>query len=156
LSQTRTGKGKVALKEFFKVKNETFLDVGRSNSYKKSFLILEELLVEYKKNSSSDERLMASLIYISSLFTTFLGPLIIWLLKKDDSELVNHHGKEYFNFLISYGVYSIISTVLMIVLIGFITIWIVAALAFVFTIVAAVKAYEGNEYRIPLVFRLIK
>lgn len=112
--------------------------------------------MEYKKNSSSDERLMASLIYISSLFTTFLGPLIIWLLKKDDSELVNHHGKEYFNFLISYGVYSIISTVLMIVLIGFITIWIVAALAFVFTIVAAVKAYEGNEYRIPLVFRLIK
>ncbi|MCA1036954.1 MULTISPECIES: DUF4870 domain-containing protein [Bacillaceae] len=99
---------------------------------------------------------MASLIYISSLFTTFLGPLIIWLLKKDDSELVNYHGKEYFNFLISYGVYSIISTVLMIVLIGFITIWIVGALALVFTIVAAVKAYEGNEYRIPLVFRLIK
>ncbi|AGX05084.1 hypothetical protein B14911_23017 [Bacillus sp. NRRL B-14911] len=112
--------------------------------------------MEYQKNSSSDERLMASLIYISSLFTTFLGPLIIWLLKKDDSELVNYHGKEYFNFLISYGVYSIISTVLMIVLIGFITIWIVGALALVFTIVAAVKAYEGNEYRIPLVFRLIK
>lgn len=108
------------------------------------------------KMPSNDERLLAAAIYVTSFFTTFIGPLIIWLLKKNDSEFVDYHGKEYFNFLISYTIYSVISVVLMIILIGVITIWIVGILAFVFTIVAAVKAYEGKEYRIPLVFRILK
>jgi uncharacterized protein len=105
--------------------------------------------------TSSDERLLAAAIYVSSFFTTFIGPLVIWLLKKNDSELIDYHGKEYLNFIISYGVYSIISLVLMLILIGFVTIWIVGILSFVFTIIAAIKAYEGKEYRIPFVFRLI-
>ncbi|WP_313800454.1 DUF4870 domain-containing protein [Cytobacillus sp.] len=105
---------------------------------------------------SNDERLLATAIYVTSFFTTIIGPLVIWLLKKDESEYINYHGKEYFNFIISYGVYSIISVFLMFVLIGFITIWLVGVAAFVFTIIAAVKAYEGVEYRFPLVFRLIR
>ncbi|WP_419393794.1 DUF4870 domain-containing protein [Cytobacillus praedii] len=105
---------------------------------------------------SNDERLLATAIYVSSFFTTIIGPLVIWLLKKDESEYINYHGKEYFNFIISYGVYSIISVFLMFVLIGFITIWAVGVAAFVFTIIAAVKAHEGKEYRFPLVFRLIR
>ena len=105
---------------------------------------------------SNDERLLAAAIYVSSFFTTFLGPLLIWLLKKNDSSFVDYHGKEYLNFLISYGIYSAVSVILMFVLIGIVTIWIVGILAFVFTIIAAIKAYEGKEYQIPLVFRLIK
>jgi uncharacterized Tic20 family protein len=105
---------------------------------------------------SNDERLFAMLIYVSSFFTTFIGPLIIWMLKKDESPFIDYHGKEYLNFLISYTVYSIISLILMIVLIGFLTIWVVGILAFIFTIIAAIKAYEGEVYRIPLVFRIIR
>ncbi|WP_407642050.1 DUF4870 domain-containing protein [Cytobacillus massiliigabonensis] len=105
---------------------------------------------------SNDERLLATAIYVTSFFTTIIGPLVIWLLKKDESEYINYHGKEYFNFIISYSVYSIISVFLMFILIGFITIWAVGVAAFVFTIIAAVKAYEGKEYRFPLVFRLIR
>src|SRR3954449_1347312 len=105
---------------------------------------------------SKDERVLATLLYVSSFFTVFIGPLIIWLLKKDESSFIDSHGKEYFNFLISYTVYSIVSVILMIVLIGLLTIWLVGIYAFVFTIIAAVKAYDGKEYRIPLVFRLIK
>ena len=104
---------------------------------------------------TKEERLLAMLIYVSSFFTVFIGPLIIWLLKKDDSSFVDYYGREYFNFLISYTIYSIVSTILMIVLIGFITIWVVGILAFIFTIIAAVKAYNGEMYQIPLVFRLI-
>lgn len=105
---------------------------------------------------SNDERLFAALIYVISFFTAFIGPLVIWLIKKDESPYVDYYGKEYFNFFISYTVYSIISTILMLVLIGFITIWIVGILYFVFTIIAAIKAYEGTTYKIPLVFRLIR
>lgn len=105
---------------------------------------------------TKDDRLLATMIYVSSFFTTFLGPLIIWLIKKDESSFVDYHGKEYLNFLISYSIYSLVSVVLMLVLIGLLTIWLVGILAFIFTIIAAVKAYQGEEYRIPLVFRLIK
>ncbi|WP_075981980.1 DUF4870 domain-containing protein [Bacillus massilinigeriensis] len=104
---------------------------------------------------SQDERLIAAAIYVVSFFTAFIGPLIIWLIKKDDSPFIDYHGKEYLNFLISYAVYSVISVVLMLVLIGFILIWVVGLLAFIFTIIAAVKAYDGQTYRIPLVFRVI-
>lgn len=105
---------------------------------------------------TNEERTFAAVIYAISFFTAFIGPVIIWLLKKNESEFIDYHGKEYLNFLISYSVYAVISTVLMFVLIGFILIWIVGVFAFIFTIVAAVKAYEGKEYQIPLVFRLIR
>ncbi len=104
---------------------------------------------------ANDERMLAAAIYVISFFTVFIGPLIIWLIKKDSSPFVDYHGREYLNFFISYSVYSIISTVLMIVLIGFLTIWLVGIMAFIFTIIGAIKAYEGKEYRIPLVFRIL-
>ncbi|MGP7815932.1 DUF4870 domain-containing protein [Niallia sp. 01092] len=111
--------------------------------------------MEYSKNVSNDEKLFAMLIYVSSLFTVIVGPLIIWLLKRD-SEFVDYHGKEYFNFLISYAVYLLISGILMLILIGFVTTPLIGLLILVFTIIAAIKGYEGKEYRIPFVFRIIK
>jgi uncharacterized protein len=105
---------------------------------------------------TNEERTLAAVIYGISFFTAFIGPVIIWLLKRNDSEFIDYHGKEYLNFLISYFVYSMISTILMLIFIGFILIWVVGLLAFIFTIVAGIKAYEGKEYRIPLVFRLIR
>lgn len=105
---------------------------------------------------NSDERMFAMLIYLLSLFVPVLGPLIIWLIKRDESEFVDYHGKEYFNFLISYTVYAFVSSILMIVLIGFVLIFIVGILVFVFTIVALVKAYNGEIYRFPFIFRLIR
>jgi uncharacterized protein len=110
---------------------------------------------EVKMMPNNDERLLAAAIYITSFFTTIIGPLVIWLLKKNDSEFIDYHGKEYLNFIISYFVYTVVSCLLMLVFIGFITIWIVGVLTFVFTIIAAVKAYEGKEYRIPFVFRIL-
>lgn len=106
--------------------------------------------------ASKDERLFACMIYVLSFFTVFIGPLIIWLLKKDESPLIDYHGREYFNFLISYSVYTLVSIVLMLVLVGIITIWLVGIYVFVFTIIAAIKAYEGDAYRIPFVFRIIR
>lgn len=105
---------------------------------------------------TSDEKLMAMLIYVSSLFTYFIGPLIIWLLKRDESEFVDYHGKEYLNFVISYSIYLLVSSILTIVLIGFILAPVVTVLSFIFTIIAAVKSHGGETYQIPLVIRFIK
>lgn len=113
---------------------------------------------EYIKEipTTSDDRLFAMLIYLISFFAPVIGPLIIWMLKRGESAFVEYHGKEYFNFLISYAIYGIISSILMLVLIGFVLIGVLAIMTFVFTLIALFKSYKGEAYRIPLIFRFIK
>ena len=55
--------------------------------------------------ANNDDRLLACLIYVTSFFTAIIGPLLIWIIKKEESELINFHGKQYFNFFISYTIY---------------------------------------------------
>ncbi|MBC5636848.1 DUF4870 domain-containing protein [Ornithinibacillus sp. BX22] len=105
--------------------------------------------------STEDDRLFAMLLYVLSFPFPVLGPLLIWLIKRDSSDFVDYHGKEYFNFIISFTIYSIVSSILMIILIGFLLIVVVGIVWFILTIVAAVKAYQGETYRIPLVIRFI-
>ena len=109
----------------------------------------------YHKEVHQDERLFAMLIYVLSFFTAFIGPLVVYLIKSD-SPFVKYHGKEYFNFLISYAIYGAISWLLVFVLIGFVLMPLVGIAAFVFTIIAAIRAYEGVEYRIPFIIRIIR
>lgn len=106
--------------------------------------------------TQDDERLMAMLIYLSSLFTSFIGPLVIWMMKRDESDFVDFHGKEYINFLITYTIYFAVAGLSMIVLIGFILLPLLGAMLFIFTIMAAIKAYGGAMWRIPLIIRFIK
>ena len=108
------------------------------------------------KEPTSEERTMGMLIYLLSFFTTIIGPLIIWLLKKDESEFINYHGKEYFNFFISYTIYGLISSFLTVILIGLVMIPIFGLMYLIFTLIALFKAHKGEYYRIPLIFRIIK
>lgn len=105
---------------------------------------------------TEDERLFSMLIYILSLPFPVLGPLVIWLLKREESEFVDYHGKEYFNFIVSYFIYGIISSILVIVLIGILMLIVLGIMTIVFTIIAAVKAYQGERYRFPLIIHFIK
>ena len=118
---------------------------------------------------SNDENIMAMLIYLLSLFTSIIGPLIIWLLKKDESKLVDRAGKNYLNYTISYIIWSIVLVVItligvfliatdidfIITFIGILSIFAFSILSFVFTIIACVKYYNGQEYIIPLTIRFI-
>lgn len=106
--------------------------------------------------STKDERLYAMLIYLLSFPFPILAPLIIWLLKREESDFVDYHGKEYFNLLISYTIYFTVSGISVIILIGFLLLPIVGLMLTVFTIVAAIKAYGGERYRIPLIIHFIK
>lgn len=104
---------------------------------------------------TKDERVFAALIYVISFFTAFIGPLVIWLIKKDSSEFVDYHGREYLNFFISYTVYSIIAGLLVIILIGAVLLPVIGIALVVFTIIAAVRAYDGVDYRFPFIFRIL-
>lgn len=86
----------------------------------------------------------------------FLGPLVIWLIKKDESALVDKHGKESLNFQISIMIYFFIAFMLTFILIGFLLAPAVIIFNYVMVIVAAVKVNNGEDFRYPLCLRLIK
>jgi uncharacterized Tic20 family protein len=85
-----------------------------------------------------------------------LGPLIVWLAKRNDSPEIDEHGKESLNFQISMLIYNVIAGVLCLVLIGFVILAILHILNLVLVIIASIQASEGKFYRYPLAIRLIK
>ncbi|RPE76967.1 DUF4870 domain-containing protein [Vulcaniibacterium tengchongense] len=93
---------------------------------------------------------------------TFLGPLIIWLVKKDTMPFVDEQGKEALNFNITVALACVALVVLVVVTLGIgvliaIPAWILIGIAWlVFTIIAAVKANDGVSYRYPFALRLVK
>lgn len=85
-----------------------------------------------------------------------LGPLIVWLAKRNDSPEIDENGKESLNFQISMLIYNVIAGVLCLVLIGFILLAVLHILNLVLVIVASIQASEGKLYRYPVTIRLIK
>ncbi|KAG0919172.1 hypothetical protein G6F32_016302 [Rhizopus arrhizus] len=101
---------------------------------------------------------MALAAHLLGIFAWFIGPLIIWLISKDDAgkAFVTDQAKEALNFQITITIAMLICIVLTIVIIGGILAPIVGILTLVFCIIAAVKANNGEAYRYPFALRLIK
>jgi uncharacterized protein len=89
-------------------------------------------------------------------FGSIIGPLVVWLIKKDEMPFVNSQGKEALNFQITMAIAALISIVLVFVVIGIFLLWAVAILDLIFIIIAAIQASKGVDYRYPFALRLIK
>ena len=90
-------------------------------------------------------------------FGSIVGPLVVWLMKKDTMPLVDQHGKESLNFQITVMIALIVSAASMIVLIGFLLLPVVGIAALVMTIMAVIKVSGGQlDYKYPFAIRLIK
>jgi len=85
-----------------------------------------------------------------------IPPLLVWLLKRDDSPEIDAHGKEALNFQISMLIYNIVAAVFCLVLIGFLLLPLLWVLNAVFVIIAAIKASDGQLYRYPLTIRFLQ
>jgi uncharacterized Tic20 family protein len=105
---------------------------------------------------TKEECNMAMLIYILAIFTGWVGPLIIWLVKKDASPFINDQGKEVLNFQITFFLAYIVSALLMFVVIGCILMPALFIASLVFCIMGAMAASKGTAYRFPFNIRLIK
>ncbi|MGB1465608.1 MAG: DUF4870 domain-containing protein [Alcanivorax nanhaiticus] len=88
-------------------------------------------------------------------FGNLIGPLIMWLVKKDESAFVDDQGKEAVNFNITMAIAGFVCILLMFVFIGAILLPILGIFWLVVTIIAGLKANEGVAYRYPLTLRLI-
>lgn len=89
-------------------------------------------------------------------FGFIVGPLIIWLLKKEDDPFIDEQGKEALNFQITMLIAAAIAGILTLVFIGILLGIAVGILMIVFPIIAAVKANDGVHYQYPLSIRFIK
>lgn len=105
---------------------------------------------------SKDEKNMAMLCHLLAIFTGFLGPLIIWLIKKEDSKFVDDQGKEALNFQLTVLIAIIVSSVLTVICIGVVMLMAVWVVDIIFCILAAIKTSKGEAYRYPVNIRFIK
>jgi uncharacterized protein len=111
---------------------------------------------------TNDDRTWGLLAHLSGLIAallggmSFLGPLIVWLIKKDQSPFVADQAKEALNFQISVTIALLISAVTILVCVGVVLLPIVYIASVVFSIIAAIEANKGVYYRYPYTIRFIQ
>jgi uncharacterized protein len=111
---------------------------------------------------TAEERQWALVAHLAGLVASalggfaFLGPLVVWLVKKDQSVFVADQAKEALNFQIAVTIALLVSFGIAIVTcVGVILLPIVGIGSLVFSILAAVEANKGVYYRYPFSIRLI-
>lgn len=106
--------------------------------------------------SDSDARTYATIAHAGNIIFPAVAPLIMWLIGKDKSPFVDKEAKEALNFGILAVVVYIVSSILMFILIGFLTWAAMGIMALIFGIQGAMKANKGDNYRYPVNVRLVK
>ncbi len=104
----------------------------------------------------SDENTWVALGHFGGIVLGFLAPLIVMLVKGNESPRVRAQAVEALNFQISMMIYMLISSILVIVFIGILGIIAVGGLIIVCSILAGIKGLNGEDYRYPLTIRLVK
>ncbi len=119
----------------------------------------EEQPVTY--DVSSSERTWAILVHASAFIGMvipmghFIGPLVIWLVKKDESEFIDANGRESVNFQLSMTIYVVVAAILVVVLIGIFILPLLLLAWFVLVVIASIRASNDQVYRYPGTMRLI-
>ncbi len=115
----------------------------------------------YPESVSSESSNLGVLVWLGTLICVFFPPLmflpslIFYLVKKDDF-FVQDQAKEALNFSITMLLAGLISSVLIIILIGFALLFIIGVFSIIIGILGAISASKGEAYRAPLCIRLIK
>ena len=102
---------------------------------------------------TSGEKTLALLAHVLTFVFPILAPLIIYLVKKNESKFVEWHARESLNFQITV---AIIIIILFITIIGILIAWIVGIISLILVIIATIRASEGKLYKYPFSIRLIK
>lgn len=89
-------------------------------------------------------------------FGNIIGPLLMWLLKREEWPLADDQGKESLNFQINWTILSFITFILCFVLIGFALLPIVLITGLILVVMATIKASEGERFRYPFIIRFIR
>lgn len=94
--------------------------------------------------------------FVGIAFGNILGPLVFWLVKKDECPFVDDQGREVLNFQISLTIYALVAIPLCLILVGFLLLGAIWIGGIVLTIIGALRAGKGERYRYPLTIRFLK
>lgn len=117
---------------------------------------------EPAQGETKDARLFGMLCHLLALsgivvpFGSIIGPLVMWLIKREEFPFVDEQGKEALNFGISVLIYAIVAGILTVILIGIPLLIALFIFWLVMVIIASMKANAGISYRYPLTIRLIQ
>ncbi len=112
--------------------------------------------------TQKEERTWAMSSHLSALagyiipFFNIIGPLVVWLLKKKESALIDKEAKKSLNFQISVTIYAIVALILTLIVIGAILFLAIAIFNIVMIIIATIKTNNGEEFKYPLAIEIIK
>lgn len=119
--------------------------------------------IDELQQSTPDERNIALLAHLGTFFGGFIVPLVIWLVKKDESKYISEHAKESLNFQVSLIIYLVGSVFVFLIsflVFGIFLIMMVAIgisiLSLVATILASINASQGKFFKYPLTIRFFK
>ena len=108
-----------------------------------------------------EEKNMAVVCHVAAFaglvipFGNIAGPLVVWLLKRDEMPFVDDQGKESLNFQITMTIAFVIAALAILLLVGFLLLPVLGIYWLVAIIIAAVRTSEGKVYRYPFTFRFI-
>ena len=83
-------------------------------------------------------------------------PIIMWATNKDKSSLIDQHGKNILNWMISFYIYVSISAILILLIVGIFALIALCLVAVIFAIIGAVKANNKEMFNYPLTITFIK
>jgi len=106
-------------------------------------------------NPSNDEKNIATITHLAGTLFSIIPALIVWVLKKEDSEYIAMQAKEALNFQITVLVAQLVAGILVWILIGFLLLPIIWLVNIVLCIIAAISTSRGEIYRYPICLRLI-
>ncbi len=105
---------------------------------------------------TNDAKNLGVVCHLLGFFTSFVGPLVLWLIQKDKMPFVDYHGKEAMNFQITVAIAAVVAGISMACFIGIVLLPIVGLADLIFCIIACMAASRGEYYKYPLCLRLIK
>jgi uncharacterized Tic20 family protein len=105
--------------------------------------------------ASNDEKNIATITHLGGILFSFVPALIVFLLKKDDSEFIRVQAREALNFQISLLLAQFVAYVLVFILVGFLLLGLIWLFNIVICIIAAISSSKGEHYHYPLTLRLI-
>lgn len=111
---------------------------------------------------NDDAKTMAMFVHLSCLLNLlifpagYIVPILIWQLKKDEMPELEPHGKMILNFFLSMLIYTVVSGVLVLAVVGIFMLFALYVISIIFPIIGAVKAKEGIVWQYPLTITFIK
>lgn len=105
---------------------------------------------------TQEEKTLGIVMHVLCLIgLPILGPLVVWLMKRDESSYLDQQGRELLNFQLTYLLYAFLAALLLLVFIGALLLPLIGFAVIVLTVMGIVRAAEGKIYRFPFTIRLL-